>query len=724
MPARGRLVVVSAGSAIEADASLTRFTGPDDMTDTTPHPPESDAALVVDPAARSNEGSRSEHLLLGIDTGGTYTDAVVYDEHHRRVVAKAKAPTSHHDLAIGISAAIEAAVYQAGVDPAHIELVSLSTTLATNALVEGAGRPVCAVIIGFDEDVIERGGLRDALAGDPAIFLAGGHDPHGRELAPLDLDRLAAELDAVAPRVDGFAVMSQFSVRNPSHERAATDLIRARTGRTVTASHVLSAQLNGPKRAVTAILNARLVPIIDRLVATTERTLVELGVRAPVMVVRGDGSLVSAAFVRERPIETILSGPAASLVGAGHLTGLDDAIISDIGGTTTDIAVLRHGVPLVSNLGATVGGHRTMVAAVAMHTHGLGGDSQVRHDERAVGPALVIGPRRIVPVALVAAAHPDEVHAALDRQLAADPPSDLDGSFVMLVDRARADEVGDPSERRLVERVLDASATIVATAAVTTSMAERKVLDRLVRRGVLQYAGYTPTDANHVLGRQATGDRAAAVKAAQLFARRRDRLGRAIADDAPSIAQVTIDALVRRSAEAVLAAAFDHDGLPPETVQTRAVQTALDGHHGVTRVEIGLAVPLIGLGASAVSYYPAVADLVRTQAVVPHDADVANAIGAVVGRVRISHECTISSPEPGRFVIHAGETPAVATDLAAALALATDTLRSRVAADLTAAGAGEVEWVEDWHESTVEVSGSPMFVEGRLRVVGHGRPQL
>ena len=105
-----------------------------------------------------------------------------------------------------------------------------------------------------------------------------------------------------------------------------------------------------------------------RLVRTTEKALADRGVHAPLMVVRGDGSLVSAAFVRERPIETILSGPAASLVGAAHLTGCTDAVISDIGGTTTDIAVLRDGVPIISADGATVGGHQTMVAAVAMRS--------------------------------------------------------------------------------------------------------------------------------------------------------------------------------------------------------------------------------------------------------------------------------------------------------------------------------------------------------------------
>ena len=719
------------------------------MTDATPHPHPAPAERRADLLSGHLLPGHllPGHLLLGIDTGGTYTDAVVYDEGARAVVAKAKSPTTHHDLGIGIRGAIDRALHQAGVDPGRIELVSLSTTLATNALVEGSGRPVCAVIIGFDDDVVHRGGLREALAGDPMILLDGGHDPHGNERAPLDLDRLRAEVAAVADRVEGFAVMSQFSVRNPAHARAATDAIRALTGATVTASHVLSAQLNGPKRAVTAILNARLVPIIDQLVATTERTLVEQGVHAPVMVVRGDGSLVSASFVRERPIETILSGPAASLVGAAHLTGLDDAIISDIGGTTTDIAVLRHGVPLVSTLGATVGGHRTMVAAVAMHTHGLGGDSHVRHDDRAAGAVLLLGPRRVVPVALAAIDHPAVVHEALDRQLLADPPSDLDGVFVLLADHRRAASVVDPTERRIVDTVAgsgsgsgagagagaddgaddgagDGAGSIVTAATVMTSTAQQRVVERLERRGVLQLAAFTPTDANHVLGGQCTGDVDAARKTARLFARRRDRLGRAIADDATTISRLTVDALVRRSGEAVLAAAFDHDGLPGDTVQSHVVQAALNGHSGVSRLVAGLDLPLVGLGASAGSYYPAVASLVGTECAVPDHADVANAIGAVVGRVRITHDCTITAPQHGQFVVHAGEAPFTTVSLDDALRHATEVLTDRVRTHMDAAGAAEVELSTEWHESTVEVSGSPMFVEGRLAITGSGRPRL
>ena len=665
-------------------------------------------------------------LLLGIDTGGTYTDAVVYDEDAGVVVAKAKSPTTRHDLSIGILGAIDAALVAAEVAPAHIELVSLSTTLATNALVEGTGRPVAAVIIGFDPDVLERGGLADALAGDAALFVAGGHDSHGRAVAPLDLDAIESWAVGLERPAEGFAVMAQFSVRNPEHEVAAAELLHRITGKPVTASHTLSARLNGPKRAVTAILNARLVPIIAGLVATAERTLADHGVHAPLMVVRGDGSLVSSAFVRERPIETILSGPAASLVGAAHLTGLTDAIISDIGGTTTDIAVLRHGLPLVSHEGATVGGHRTMVSAVDMHTHGLGGDSEVRHDERAIGAVLRIGPRRVVPVSLLALDHHDDVHAALARQLAADPPNELDGVFVIRSARPTRLDDGlddglDDTERRIVDGM---TADVMPAAAVMPSLVQRRVVDRLVRRGVLRVAAFTPTDANHVLGRQHTYDPEAALGAARLFARRRDRLGNTIADTGHEIAERTIATLVRRSAEAVLAAAFLHDGFPADTVASRAVQAALDGAFSVVTLPIGLSLPLVGLGASASTYYPAVAALVGTESVIPEEADVANAVGAVVGRVRISHECLVSAPQPGQYVVHTGHGPETFVDLDRARSRALQVASELLSLDMAAAGAHVFETVEHWHAATVEVSGSPMFVEGVLTVTGSGRPDL
>ncbi len=661
-------------------------------------------------------------MLLGIDTGGTYTDAVLYDEASGSVVMKAKSPTTHHDLAIGICGAIDAVLAAASVAPERIELVSLSTTLATNALVEGKGRPVCAVIIGFDGDVLGRAGLGDALGNDPAIILAGGHDPHGNPLASLDTERLAAEVADVAARVEAFAVTSQFSVRNPEHELAAAAVIREVTGKPVTLSHHLSAKLNGPKRAVTAVLNARLISIIDGLVRTTERSLVERGVHAPLMVVRGDGSLVSAAFVRERPIETILSGPAASLVGAAHLTGCTDAVISDIGGTTTDIAVLRDGVPIISADGATVGGHQTMVAAVAMHTHGLGGDSHVRHDERAAGPVLRLGPRRVVPICQLAVEQPRLVHGMLDLQLANQMPGDLDG--IMLIAEHYEQRLATLEGVELAVLVAMGGRVAVAANALAT-MQLRRVMERLVQRGVLQLAAFTPTDAAHVIGLQHTYDAAAAVKAADLFARRRDRLGKVLAANGAVIAQFTIDTLVRRSAEAVLAAAFVHDGLPADTVRQPVVQAALDRRYTALDVSIGLHSPLIGLGASAPAYYPLVAALLGAQSLVPADADVANAVGAVVGRVRLAHECVISAPQQGQYLVHvAGEAPVMFTDLGAARSFAHDHLLAALSADMVVAGAPVFETKEQWREQTVDLGGMDMFVEGALTLTASGRPEL
>ena len=666
--------------------------------------------------------------MLGIDTGGTYTDAVVYDEHSRTVVSSAKSPTTHHDLSIGIGLAITAALAGADADPSVIELVSLSTTLATNALVEGTGRPVCAVMIGFDDAVVERGGLSEALGADPAIFLRGGHDSHGAPIDALDLSLLQIRLGEIAPTVDAFAVTAQFSVRNNEHEVAASELIRRLTGKPVSSSHHLSARLNGPKRAVTAVLNARLIAIIDDLVETTERTLLQQGVSAPLMVVRGDGSLVSSAFVRERPIETILSGPAASLVGAAHLTGVDNAIIADIGGTTTDIAVLRDGVPTISQEGASVGGHRTMVSAVDMFTHGLGGDSHVRHDPRAAGASLLIGPRRVLPLSQLATREPAFVHDTLQRQLR-NPPSELDGLIVIIEDRDRATAPMSSNEADVIAAM---DGGIAAVDALARSMTTRRVIDRLVRRRVLTLSAFTPTDASHVIGLQDTFDVPAARAGAQLLARQRDRLGRAIDTDATAISRMTIDRLVRLSAEAVLAAAFASDGLPDGTVNSAIVQAAIDRRSTATgadtppvvTMQLGLAVPLIALGASAGTYYPRVAAALGTGAAVPEHAGVANAIGAVVGRVRITHQCIVSAPQQGQFIVHGGHTPALFVEHDQAIAYATETLQRMLDDEMTAAGATAFETSSTWTEHTVEVSGIAMFVEGTLTMTGSGRPDV
>ncbi len=659
--------------------------------------------------------------ILGVDTGGTYTDAVIYDDDSCTLLAKAKAPTTHDDLAVGIGEAIKQVLDVAAVDPGEISFVSLSTTLATNALVEGRGRPAALVMIGFEEAVLDRGGLRDAIGRDSVVMVAGGHTPHGAEAEALDEESLTAAIAEIAPSVDGFAVTSQFSVRNADHEIAARDLIRERTGLAVTCSHELADALDGPKRSVTALLNARMIGLIDELVSTTAEVLDAAGIGAPIMVVRGNGSLVSSDFVRERPVETILSGPAASLLGAAHLMGASDAVISDIGGTTTDIAALRNGLFDFGEKGATVGGHQTMVEAVDMATHGLGGDSEVLLADRALGADLVVGPRRVVPLVVTAQNHGDFVLSQLRRQLTADT-SPGEWSTVFLQPTAKAEQATlDRVESQLMERIGD---RIVAADTVVGGSRDALATRRLAARGVLRMSAFTPTDASHVLGTQSTHDAAVARAAAEVWSRRCDHRGKTIADTPEEFAEAVTAALVRQSAEKLLATALTSDGLSERAAASEVVAAALDGTPRTSKLVAGLAVPLVGLGAPAATYYPAIGDLLGTEVKIPEHADVANAIGAAVGKVRLRRRVTVSSPRRGLFRVHVGAEPNSYFEVESAKEAAIEQAGTAVAEAMAAAGAPEFDLETHWNEKSVDVDGRVLFVEGIATVIGTGRPQL
>lgn len=664
---------------------------------------------------------KPQPLFLGIDTGGTYTDAVLWSE-ATGVVAKAKALTTRHDLAVGISGAADAVLKKAGVDPAAIKLVSMSTTLATNALVEGQGGRVGLVMVGFSEADLDRAGLRTALGSDPVIFCPGGHDVHGNAQA-LVLDALEAALPELAGTVSGFAVCAYFATRNAGHEIAVRDLIRERTGLPVTTSHELSAKLGGPRRALTTLLNARLISMIDRLVAATEGFLEQRGIAAPLMVVRGDGALVSAAFARTRPIETILSGPAASLVGARHMTGLDNAVVSDIGGTTTDVAVLDRGRPRLDPEGATVGGFRTMVEAVAMRTFGLGGDSEIALQDGGLDPKILLGPRRLVPLSLAGMIHGEAVRGALERQLRAPNPGRMDGRFAVrtgVPDRLAAGLTGP--EAKLYQAIGSVPQPLDT---VLTSTAQNATLSRLVARGLVHVVGFTPSDAAHVLGRQSNWDAASARLGAELFARKRDGRGQAIAATPEAVCERVLAAVTRNSAEVILETAFAEDGLDgAATVAHALVQRAVDAHEGIARLTVALDRPVIGLGASAPLHYAGLGPLVGNDCIVPEDTDVANALGAVVGQVRVSAEASVSQPKEGLFRVTSSGGVRDFTDEAAALAAAEEDVRGLAARRALEAGTdtAEIEIVRDLQAATVE--GHRTFVEAHLIAVATGRPRI
>ncbi len=301
------------------------------------------------------EGTRkqsSQYLQtgLGIDAGGTYTDAVIFDMVTQKVRSKNKALTTKWDFTVGILEALT------GLDKEllpKVELVALSTTLATNAVVEGEGQKVGLLLMppyGLFEP--------QDITYEPKALIDGQLEITGTVIFPVNEAqvRQAARRMIDKNGVEAFAVSGFAGSINPEHELQVKQIIRDETGLFVTCGHELSHMLDFKTRAQTAVLNARIVPRLVQLLQDLHKVLGSLGITAPVMVVKGNGSLMSSTMAMERPVETVLSGPAASVAGAHFLTGKKDAIVIDMGGTTTDTAALENGRVQVCDSGSNLGG--------------------------------------------------------------------------------------------------------------------------------------------------------------------------------------------------------------------------------------------------------------------------------------------------------------------------------------------------------------------------------
>jgi N-methylhydantoinase A/oxoprolinase/acetone carboxylase beta subunit len=634
--------------------------------------------MTATPAERPLAAS----YLVGVDTGGTYTDAAIIEASGHRVIASAKAITTKGDLAIGVAEAITRAValLPQGLQPQDISLVSVSTTLATNAVVEGHGSAVGVVLIGFDAAMVARTGIAQAFPGMPVESVPGGHDHNGDPRLPLDLEALEAALSRMAGKVDAFAVAGAFAVRNAAHEHAARELIVARTGKPVTLSTELSSSLDAPRRALTAALNARLISRVSNLIEAVQRAMAQLQIRCPLMIVKGDGTLALAESVVTRPIETVLSGPAASLVGAHWLSGLDSFIMSDMGGTTTDLGVLLNGRPRVAPDGAELGGWRTMVRAIDVRTIGLGGDSEVL-----LGPQgkLSVSPQRIMPVALLGQRFP-EVLAMLEADLAdVDGGNSMQGRFVLLPFGARADAPTGELSPREREVLLQVSERPQALRKLAHSLPVQRAISSLRRKGLIQLSGFTPSDAAHVLGLQANWSREAAYLAGQLGARLRE-MKFPTPERTEQFAHDVWNETVRLTGLAILDTAL---GVKLSDQQLIDAVCSGNAQLGLATVSIKPSLPVVAVGGPVKVYYPEVARRLGCEIVFPEHCDVANAVGAAIGVVAQTVVVRVAGDGSGLFVLHSTLGTQQFSDPAEALRRATEMAREAARAAVLAMGA-------------------------------------
>jgi N-methylhydantoinase A/oxoprolinase/acetone carboxylase beta subunit len=602
---------------------------------------------------RVGEPDALPEIWIGVDTGGTYTDAVALDA-RRCVVATAKALTTHWDLSLGLAAAIRGVLEELPENARreHIALVSVSTTLATNAVIEKRFSQICTLLIGFDEQMVERSAIKRA-GGGVIVRVRGGHDATGEEAEPLDAEAIDAAVREFGAQVEGFAVAAMFSVRNPAHERRARERIRAACAKPVTCSHELSSQLDAPKRALTAALNARLTPQIAHLLQALEQVLEREGISAPVMVVKGDGTLMKAEVALEYPVETVLSGPAASVVGAGFLSGLEDFAVADMGGTTTDVAIVVGGRPVVRAEGAVIGGWRTMVEAIDVHTSGLGGDSEVYFDRE---QRLAVGPRKAMPLSLLVEQFP-AVLSDLRRLAGEERPPVFATRFAFRNAGRDPDAHLDRLERRTWD-ALDVLPRRLAEVARTDLGVE--ALRRLVDRGLATLAGFTPSDAMHVLGRQQGWNvEAARLGATILATEERNARGRAERDSAETFCERTYQHVVREAARVVLESALARDpGVEAKNGRWGPLGVLIEdvvagrSFSGLIDARMRLATPLIAIGAPVGAYYPEVARRLGAQLLVPEHAAVCNAVGAVAGVVSETCDVLVNQPTFKVFRVH------------------------------------------------------------------------
>jgi len=658
-------------------------------------------------------------IALGIDTGGTYTDAALVEYGSNRVLASAKALTTKHDLAIGIRQAVTRVLEE---HPADVRLVSLSTTLATNAIVEGHGAPACALLIGYSGRIESEDRLAQRLGIEHVVMIPGGHLSNGNEYQELDLNAAARAVAAYRDKVSAFAISGFFGTRNPSHEMAVRDLVGQMCDLPITCGHELTHRLDALKRATTVSLNATLIPLLCDLIDAVERTMAEHQIVAPLMVVKGDGSLMRSEMARERPIETILSGPAASVVGAQHLAHAEDAVIVDMGGTTSDVAVIRDGRPRLSPRGAAVGKWRTMVEAIDVHTVGLGGDSRVWLSSDFT---LHIGPRRVTPICLLAQVYPG-IREALQEQLSHNKPHATDGEFLLLqrdVERSEGDHPPFEAEMLAALRRGPLSMDQMHTLMRHPSLYAR-YLESLERQRIIVRSGLTPTDAAHVLGEYDDWDTEAARLAAALLAR---RLGTQPLPLCQRIRRETSERIARE----VITKVLSDDGSDEDVVAQAhmLVERALSADAESTLgCALTLRPTLVAVGAPVHTYFPASARMLNSRLEIPEHTEVANAVGAVAGSVvhRV-HAMVVPNENEEDYRVHLPDEVRRFATLPDATAYARARGQQLAYEGAQAAGAADIELRVEQRDSTAPVSedfGGEIFLGTDLTLTAVGRPRL
>ncbi len=651
------------------------------------------------------------NLAMGIDTGGTFTDGVVFDIEKKTILAKTKTITTRHNLKGAIDNCINNLISLDKFYLEDIKMVSLSTTLATNAIVEGQGAEVGLILIGFQPD--------KELPTPYHINIAGGCNIKGKIKEEVDLKAAKKGIEEMKTKVDAFAVSGYLSIRNPEQEKKVAKLAREMTGYPVVCAYQLTSDLGFHERAVTAVFNARLMPLITDLIKAVQDNLENRGMTASLMVVRGDGSLISAEKACEKPIETSLSGPAASIVGAMTLTGIEQGVVVDMGGTTTDVAVLNQGKPRLTKQGARVGGWLTRVKAAEITTIGLGGDSFIQVSSDGI---LEIGPQRVFPLcwAVNEFSHLYDELKAIKKQSYS--PIDSQPTSILHYIKDPVNFNLTETEKEILKIIKNEPHSLYHIARKLDKSIEILPWRHLVNVGSVHRSSLTPTDILHLQGKFTRWNREAAILGTEIMAARYQK-------EVDSFAEDVIETINYKLSVLILGVLSDKKIQESNRDDFLLKQILSREDNSVMNFSVQVKVPIIAVGAPAAAYFPDVARKLNANLHLPPSAEVANAVGTVSGKVVERLLVIIKPGENGGFLVHTPDGRKSFIQYEEAVAHGKKKGRELVYQQAVSSGAREIEIFWEQHNKYSNFAGQnsekvedKLFIESRIEFSAVGKP--
>ena len=603
---------------------------------------------------------------IGIDTGGTYTDVVAYDYDTETLLAKGKTFTTRDNLSDCIHNALDLLPPEYVTDAA---LISLSTTLATNACVENKGCRAKLLIFGLTDELMERYGAdtKYGINKDSVRCIDTNGSFDGFRGDEPDWESVESELVPWLLDADALSIAELYSMANGAPcEKHAKKLFEERLGLQCVGASELSDELDVVARGSTALLNARLFPLVKEFIEAAMSDFAARGCRAQVMVVRSDGSLMSAELTRSRPVATILSGPAASVLAGKSFTDSSDYLVIDMGGTTTDVSVVSGGKPAMADDGIHIGGWVTHVKGVFIDTFALGGDSTVR---KADGK-MKLFPRRAMPICQAAKQWP-EIKDMLRQLLGDQTASKRKSNFPLyellyLVRKPENLSRYDVYEQNLIDSLQDGPCML--------SQLERKKgvdlyhlnSERLEAEGILMRCGLTPTDFMHIRGDYGEYDADASALAARYFLK---DLGKtdtpeglyALAGEVYDMVEGKlfenlVRVLLKRSYPKLFSNGLDTQ---TEFLVREAWLKRYETNDAFFTQIFSTAAPLISVGAPTHLFLPTVAKVLGTRCIIPEHAEVGGALGAlradIDASVRIDITQLLTTEGGLYYVVHTPE---------------------------------------------------------------------